>query len=75
MLRSRDMTGELTHWHYDTFQARFRDRDIPDALVTFTLDASGAVERMKMKATSTLADFSFDYQDLSFTPIRAKDAK
>jgi hypothetical protein len=39
---------------------------VPDAFVTFTLDYKGAVEQMKMIAVSSLADFSFDYQDLLF---------
>lgn len=62
------MTGELTHWQYDTFRIDFRDRLIEPAFVTFQLDADGAVERIVLRAVSPLADFSFDYQDLNFTP-------
>jgi hypothetical protein len=66
------MTGELTHWQYDTFRVDFRDRLIEPAFVTFQLDATGAVERIVMRAVSPLADFSFDYQDLNFKPVAAE---
>jgi len=36
--------------------------------VTFALDADGNVGRITLKAVSPLADFSYGYQDLSFTP-------
>jgi CubicO group peptidase (beta-lactamase class C family) len=34
-------TGDLTHWHYDTFQVKWRDAIMGTALVTFTLDERG----------------------------------
>ena len=37
--------------------------------MTFSLDADGKVDRVTMKAASPLADFSYDYQDLAFTPV------
>jgi CubicO group peptidase (beta-lactamase class C family) len=49
---------------------RFEDRTIEPAYVTFGLDAQGKVERITMKAASPLADFSYDYQDLLFSPMR-----
>jgi hypothetical protein len=36
--------------------------------VTFAIGAEGNVERITMKPVSPIADFSFDYQDLLFTP-------
>jgi hypothetical protein len=36
--------------------------------VTFGWNAQGKVERITIKAVSPLADFSYDYQDLAFTP-------
>ena len=60
--------GRLEHWQYDTFIARFDDTNIEPAYVTFSLGAEGKVERITMKAVSPLADFSFDYHDLLFTP-------
>ena len=53
----------------DTFIARFEDKGIEPAYVTFGLDAEGKVDRITMKAVSPTADFSFDYHDLNFTPV------
>jgi CubicO group peptidase (beta-lactamase class C family) len=66
------MTGELTHWQYDTFRVDWRDRLIEPAYVTFALDADGAIDRITMRAVSPLADFSFDYQELNFRPAGAE---
>lgn len=45
--------GELQHWHYDTFESRWRER-IPDsAPVVFTITESGSVRDL----TTTLGDF------------------
>lgn len=64
------MSGPLEHWQYDSFRTRFTDKTIEPAFVTFGLDADGKVERVTMKPVSPLADFSYDYQDLLFTPAR-----
>lgn len=66
------MSGPLVHYQYDTFIARFDDREIEPAYVTFGLDAEGKVDRIKMKPVSPAADFSFDYQDLNFTPVASR---
>jgi CubicO group peptidase (beta-lactamase class C family) len=66
------MRGPLEHYQYDTFIARFDDKGIEPAYVTFALDAEGKVERITMKPVSPTADFSFDYQDLLFTPAKAE---
>jgi hypothetical protein len=63
-----NMAGALEHYRYDTFIARWDDASIEPAYVTFNLDAEGKVARITMKAVSPLADFSYDYQDLLFTP-------
>lgn len=63
-----NMAGNLEHYQYDTFVARWDDRTIEPAYVSFALDATGAIERITMKPFSPLADFSYDYQDLLFTP-------
>jgi hypothetical protein len=65
------MGGTLEHWQYDSFITRFDDKTIEPAYVTFGLNADGKVERVTMKAVSPVADFSYDYQDLLFTPIEA----
>lgn len=66
-----NMAGNLSHWHYDTFRADWDDSSLEPAYVTFALDADGKVARMTMKPVSPLADFSYDYQDLLFTPAAA----
>ncbi len=63
------MSGPLEHFQYDSFIARFDDKGIEPAYVTFGLDAEGKVERIAMKPVSPTADFSFDYQDLDFRPV------
>jgi CubicO group peptidase (beta-lactamase class C family) len=65
------MAGPLEHWAYDTFVARWPDPLMEPAFVTFALDAAGKPSRITMKAFSPVADFSFDYHDLEFTPVAA----
>ena len=69
--RSPAFVGDLEHWQYDTFIARWRTRHLEDAYVTFALTPGGAIDRFQMTAVSPLADFSFDYQDLLFRPVAA----
>ncbi len=64
------MTATLSHWQYDTFRADWDDNNIEPAYLTFALDAAGKVDRITLQAVSPLADFSFDYQDLLFVPVR-----
>lgn len=64
------MGGRLTHFQYDSFLTRFDDKTIEPAYVSFGLDADGKVERVTMKPASPIADFSYDYQDLLFTPVQ-----
>lgn len=66
------MVADLEHWQYDTFKAHWRNRQIEDAFVSFSLNPDGAIHDFKMEAVSPLADFSFDYQDLLFTPKEVK---
>jgi CubicO group peptidase (beta-lactamase class C family) len=70
--RTQKGLADLQHWQYDTFKAHWRDRTVEDAFVTFTLKADGAIDHFTMVAVSPLADFSFDYQDLYFTPVLDK---
>ena len=64
------MKARLDHWQYDTFRTVFADKSIEPAYVTFSLDAEGKVDRITMKAISPLADFSWDYHDLLFAPVK-----
>jgi CubicO group peptidase (beta-lactamase class C family) len=63
--------GDVEHWQFETFKVHWRDRVIEDAFLTFTLTPSGAIDHFTVQAVSPLADFSFDYQDLYFTPAKA----
>lgn len=67
---TRQLMGDLEHWQYDTFVARWRDRTLgADAFVTFSLGSDGAIEAVKMTAVSPLTDFSFDFPDLTLRPV------
>ena len=70
---SPGMKATLAHWQYETFRTEFTETSIEPAYVTFQLDAEGEVERVTMKAVSPLADFSYDYHDLLFTPVAAPE--
>jgi CubicO group peptidase (beta-lactamase class C family) len=69
---TKGMDGPLTHHQYDTFKTNPSLQWIEPAYVSFSLDADGKVERITMKPVSPAADFSFDYQDLLFTPVKAE---
>jgi CubicO group peptidase (beta-lactamase class C family) len=66
------MSGPLEHWGYDTFVARWKDPTTEPAYVSFALDPDGKPDRVTMKPFSPVADFSYDYQDLLFTPVAGK---
>jgi len=71
MTHTKQMIGELTHWQYDTFVARWNDRTLgADAFVTFTLGADGTIDTATMSPVSPLTDFSFDFQDLSLKRVK-----
>lgn len=63
-------TGDLTHWHHDTFRVRWRVRSIPDAWVYFALGPDGRVESARMRAVSPATDFSYNWHDLRLVPAR-----
>lgn len=67
--RSPGLDGPLEHVQYDTFRTHFTTPGYEDAYVTFALKADGHIEQVSMKAVSPVADFSWDYQDLRFTPV------
>jgi hypothetical protein len=41
--------ADLEHWHFDTFRANWRHPMIGPAFVTFTLDKTGAAEKMNIE--------------------------
>ena len=70
MTKTPSMVGDLVHWQYDTFVARWRDRELrADAYVTFALTPAGSIDQVKMAPTSPAVDFSFDFQDLLLRPV------
>lgn len=52
------MSGELEHWHFDTFRAALRERHLGKAFVTFALNSSGKVDEMKFNIPNA-ADIAF----------------
>jgi hypothetical protein len=68
------LTGALEHWQYDTFVARWTDRELrADAFVTFALNPDGTIDTVRMRAVSPDTDFSYDFQDLLFRKLRIPD--
>ena len=69
--KTADLTGELVHFQHNTFIVRWDQRNLnADAYVTFDLNPDGSIERMKMAKVSDETDFSYDFQDLLFTPVK-----
>ena len=74
--KTPELAGELEHFQHDTFIVRWKERSFrADAYVTFALNPDGSIERMKMAPVSTETDFSFDFADLTFTPVKPAAAK
>ena len=68
---TKQLTGSLEHWQYDTFVARWRDRTLgADAYLTFVLGPDGSIQHVKVAPVSPLTDFSFDFADLDLRPVR-----
>jgi hypothetical protein len=40
------MTGDMEHWHYDTFRVTWRDHRDGTNQVTFALDPDGKIDTM-----------------------------
>lgn len=66
------MVGKLEPWAYDTFTVKFPDPTTEPAFVTFGFGPDGKPDRITLKPVSPVADFSYDYQDLLFTPVASK---
>ena len=68
--RNEPLNGPLEHFQYDTFIARWTDRQLmADAYVSFTLSPEGTLERIRMKAVSPTTDFSYDFHDLDLKRV------
>ena len=56
VIQRHSVIGDLEHWHYDTFAARWRDPvmgDGPGTLLTFLLDSDGAPIRLEVEDLAT----------------------
>jgi CubicO group peptidase (beta-lactamase class C family) len=74
MKHTPGMVADLQHWQYDTFVARWRDRELrADAYVTFALNPNGGIDQVRMAPASPDVDFSFDFQDLLLRPVESVD--
>jgi CubicO group peptidase (beta-lactamase class C family) len=71
-LQNPGLTGHLEHVRFDTFRTVWDNPEYEQAYVNFGLDPAGKVARITMQAISPIADFSWDFQDLLFTPVRAQ---
>ncbi len=70
------LVGDLVFWQYDTFIARWRDRELrADAYVTFNLNPDGSITEVKMKAVSEATAFSFDFHDLLLKPVGGEEVR
>lgn len=58
-------TGQLEHWHYNTFKVQFRDPFLTYGLVTFEQDEKGLVKGFKIDLPSN--DFHFFNLDFKKT--------
>lgn len=70
-IRSPNLAGDMRFYRGTSYIVRWKDRTLnADAFVNFGLDNEGKPNRMTMEAVSSLTDFSFDFQDLDFKPVR-----
>ncbi len=63
-----NFVADLTHWHYDTFQIRWRpsvNYNFPRGFVTFTLDKDGKTDQLKIDQPNN--DFWFYELELKRT--------
>lgn len=69
--RSPKLTGYMNYVRGNSYVVKWTDRSYDaDAYVNFALDNDGKPRRMTMAAISPATDFSFDFQDLDFQPVK-----
>jgi CubicO group peptidase (beta-lactamase class C family) len=61
-------TGDLEHWHYETFRIHWRDPAVTTGLVTFPLTAQGKPFEMKFDQPKLL---DVDFAELEFARVPA----
>ena len=65
LVPAANFVGDLEHWQYDTFRVKWRDSisyPFPRGFVTFTLNAQGRVDEMKIDVPNP----DFDFKELEF---------
>jgi CubicO group peptidase (beta-lactamase class C family) len=63
------LTADIRHLQYDTFIARFRDKDLKaDAYVSFSLHPDGSIDQVKMKTIDDDSDIGFD--EILLKPVK-----
>lgn len=68
LVPSSNFVGDLEHWQYDTFRVKWRDSVVypfPKGFITFTLNARGQVDEMKIDVPNP--DFDFKELELKRT--------
>ena len=63
-----NFVGDLEHWQYDTFRVKWRESvsyPFPKGFVTFTLNAQGKVDEMKIDVPNP----DFDFKELEFKRV------
>jgi CubicO group peptidase (beta-lactamase class C family) len=55
VLNRGEGVADLEHWHYDTFQAKFRNPRMGTMLVTFEVDASGKPAELELPNLGTFS--------------------
>ena len=65
-------TGDLEHWHYDTFRIHWRDPVVPPGLATFPLNSKGEVSAINFDQPSLL---DVDFGELNFIAINEEDRR
>lgn len=69
LVPSPNLVADLEHWQYDTFQVKWRDSvsyAFGRGFVTFTLNAQGKVDEMKIDVPNP----DFDFKELEFRRVR-----
>ena len=68
LMPSSLFVGDLEHWHFDTFRIKWRDSIVypfPRGFVTFSLNAQGKTDEMKIDVPNP----DFDFKELEFKRV------
>ncbi len=67
MKQTKIFKGNLTHWHYDTFELEFKGvTSLPKGKVQFKLNANGEIEELVIDVPNP----DFDFTELDFKKIK-----